>query len=203
MDGKILCLVGYYSLNAQQRLAKDASLCPEVKQQLTLSQMSASAWENFEKVWDCAKQEKIDLPGLMNTPQGLLVQMEQRLRPSDWEERLVKSFVSLGVMADFHRILIAHLHPDIRARLDKLHWTCGHNQWAEKEIQKIIAVDERAISRLSLWGRRVLGDVMSTLRQSTDRFPGLIEELDIPMEQILTELNHSHRDRMIRAGLQA
>lgn len=203
MDGKILCLVGYYALNVQQRLAKDASLCPEVEQQLTLSEMSASAWGNFQKVWACAKAEKIDLPALMNTPQGLLVQMEQRLRPSDWQERLVKSFVSLGVMADFHRILIAHLHPETRANLDGLHWTCGHNQWAEKELQKIITEDERAISRLSLWGRRVLGDVMSTLRQSTDRFPGLIGELDISIEQILDELNHSHRDRMRRSGLQA
>ena len=87
----------------QQRLAKDASLCPTVDQEIALGGMSARAWENYQKVAQVSQSLGVDLPEEMKQYMGLTVQLEERLRPTDWYERLVKSYVTMGAMSDFNR----------------------------------------------------------------------------------------------------
>ncbi len=199
-DAQRLGLIGYFTLAMQQRLAKDASLCPTVEQEIALGQMSAMAWDNYQKVAGISKNIGVDLPEEMKQYMGLTVQLEERLRPTDWYERLVKSFVTIGAMADFNRSLTAGLSPQVQAELAEVSWDCEQEKWAIPVITQACATQETVPARLSLWGRRVLGDVRSTFRQAIVGYPELAAEggQDIP-----EEIKEHHRARMERTGLKA
>lgn len=184
----------------QQRLAKDASLCPTVDQEIALGQMSARAWSNYQKVAQISENIGVDLPQEMKQYMGLTVQLEERLRPTDWYERLVKSYVTIGAMADFNRSLTGGLSPQLQTDLAEVPWDCGQEEWAVPVITQACATQATVPARLSLWGRRVLGDVRSTMRQAVLDYPELIGEgaQDIP-----EEIKDHHRARMERTGLKA
>lgn len=199
-DAQRLGLIGYFTLAMQQRLAKDASLCPTVEQEIALGQMSARAWDNYQKVAQVSENLGIDLPAEMKQYMGLTVQLEERLRPTDWYERLVKSYVTIGAMADFNRSLTAGLTPQLQADLTEVPWDCGQEEWAVPVITQACATQPTVPARLSLWGRRVLGDVRSTMRQAIVGYPELAAEgaQDIP-----EEIKEHHRVRMESTGLKA
>ncbi len=184
----------------QQRLAKDASLCPAVEQEIALGKMSATAWENYQQIAQAGKNLGVDLAEEMKQYMGLTVQLEERLRPTDWYERLVKSYVTIGAMADFNRALTAGLSPQLQTNLAEIPWDCGQEEWAVPVITQACATQPTVPARLSLWGRRVLGDVRSTIRQAILGYPELIGEgaQDIP-----EEIKEHHRLRMERTGLKA
>lgn len=184
----------------QQRLAKDASLCPTVDQEIALGQMSARAWENYEKVAQVSQNVGVELPEEMKQYLGLTVQLEERLRPTDWYERLVKSYVTIGAMADFNRSLTAGLSSQAQAELSEVAWDCGQEGWAVPVITQACATQVTVPARLSLWGRRVLGDVHSTFRQAIVGYPELTAEGG---EDIPEAIKEHHRLRMERTGLKA
>lgn len=184
----------------QQRLAKDASLCPTVDQEIALGRMSARAWENYEKVAQVSENIGVDLPEEMKQYMGLTVQLEERLRPTDWYERLVKSYVTIGAMADFNRSLTAGLSSQAQTELSEVAWDCGQEAWAVPVITQACATQVTVPARLSLWGRRVLGDVRSTFRQAIVGYPELSVEGG---EDIPEAIKEHHRLRMERTGLKA
>lgn len=199
-DAQRLGLIGYFTLAMQQRLAKDASLCPTVEQEIALGQMSARAWENYQKVAQVSQHAAVDLPEEMKQYLGLTVQLEERLRPTDWYERLVKSYVTIGAMADFNHSLTTGLSPEIQPQLAEVSWGCGQEEWAVPLITQACATQVTVPARLSLWGRRVLGDVRSTMRQAIVGYPELSGQ---GAEDIPEEIKARHRARMERAGLKA
>ena len=184
----------------QQRLAKDASLCPTVDQEIALGHMSAQAWENYQQVAQASEKIGVDLPEEMKQYLGLTIQLEERLRPTDWYERLVKSYVTIGAIADFNRSLTGGLSPQVQSELSEVAWDCGQEAWAVPVITQACATQATVPARLSLWGRRVLGDVRSTFRQAIVGYPELAAEGG---EDIPEEIKEHHRARMERTGLKA
>lgn len=184
----------------QQRLAKDASLCPTVEQEIALGRMSAQAWENYQHVAQASEKIGVDLAEEMKQYMGLTIQLEERLRPTDWYERLVKSYVTIGAIADFNRSLTGGLSPQVQSELLEVAWDCGHEAWAVPVITQACATQATVPARLSLWGRRVLGDIRSTFRQAIVGYPDLAAEGG---EDIPEEIKEHHRARMERTGLKA
>lgn len=199
-DAQRLGLIGYFTLAMQQRLAKDASLCPTVDQEIALGGMSARAWENYQKVSQVSQNLGVDLTEEMKQYMGLTVQLEERLRPTDWYERLVKSYVTIGAMSDFNRSLTGGLSSPAQAELSEVSWDCGQEAWAAPVITQACATQVTVPARLSLWGRRVLGDVRSTFRQAIVGYPELTAE---DGEDIPEAIKEHHRARMERTGLKA
>ena len=173
-DAQRLGLIGYFTLAMQQRLAKDASLCPTVEQEIALGQMSARAWENYQKVAQVSQNVAVDLPEEMKQYLGLTVQLEERLRPTDWYERLVKSYVTIGAMADFNHSLTTGLSPEIQPQLAEVSWGCGQEEWAVPLITQACATQVTVPARLSLWGRRVLGGCSLYYASSNCGLPGTV-----------------------------
>lgn len=203
-EANIFGLLGYFSLNLQQRLAKDASLCPEVKQEVALAEMSAQSWQNYCVVAQRAQAKNINLQEEMGQCLGLMQQLEERLRPGDWYERLMKSYVILGAMGQFNAILVEALPEAERAHfVQGIRWDCHQVEWAKPLLAQLAADHATIASRLSLWGRRVLGDVISMVRTAALAFPDMFVDSDLVIEELIEQLNQGHRERMTEVGLRA
>lgn len=203
-DKRIIGLMAYFSLATQHRLAKDSSLTPTAQMEIELAEMSAQAYQNFSQISALATQLEVDIAQGISTYIGLTEALEARLRPTDWYERLVKSYITVGVMADFNEHLHFFLSEQAKAQLPDLRWDCGQGQWAIPHIKLACQTQETVPSRLSLWGRRVVGDVISTLRQALANHPDILGGDDIRgMENLTQKIRSNHRERMIAASLKA
>lgn len=138
----------------------------------------------------------------MDTYLGLTEQLEARLRPTDWYERLVKSYVTLGVLADFNEHLHFFLSQEAKKQLGQIEWDCGQGTWAVPYISEVCQAQPRVSARLSLWGRRVLGDVVSTLRQALANYPDVLGGNDPRgLENLTAKIRQNHQARMEQVGL--
>lgn len=188
--GAYLCLAGH------GRLVKDAQLAPTVHDDLELLVIADRVWEAFGFLHEYAQRKDWDIEELLEPGHGSIDQLEGRLRPSDWWDRVTKTYVSVGAMADLWRIL-AEASGNGNIVTDELRGGFGHVEWAQTHI--LHAEDDATLApRLSLWGRRVLGDVVTTLRASRNFYP---QAWDNAPDDIVDQLTAHHMERMAAAGL--
>ncbi|MDO5746557.1 MAG: ferritin-like fold-containing protein [Actinomycetaceae bacterium] len=194
----------YMMLIHQARLAKDAALAPDLLQQVQLSQMSAEAWLGFQIVRDhCENREDIrHMQALQLFHDVHFSEVEARLRPGDWWERVVKTYITIGSCHDFIDYIVERLGsannsiPDEIAYFD---YSLGHEQWVIELVSNATR-DTTLAPRLSLWGRRVAGDLIALLSLVAAQIPALIPNKDV-REQMHEYINTHHNERMARAGL--
>lgn len=184
-------VAGYYALYAQGRLAKDQALAPMVVQQVALAEMSARAFDLYRLITLHAGTGLIDA---LQKSAGVTDELESRLRPGDWWERVVKTYVTIGMWSDALQTLTGERYPDVE-------FDFGHQEWASRLIEAGCAADDRLSARLSLWGRRVNGDAVSAVRAVVHDYP---ETLNVETEtELYHDLREGHTLRMQRAGLAA
>jgi hypothetical protein len=82
-------------------------------------------------------------------------------RPSNWLEGLVKAYVGDGLAADFYREIAAFLPKPDRELVEEVLADTGHAEFAVREIRAAVRANSKLVGRLSLWGRRLLGEAIS------------------------------------------
>jgi hypothetical protein len=82
-------------------------------------------------------------------------------RTSGWLEGLVKAYVGDGLASDFYREIAAFLPKPDRELVEEVLADTGHAEFAVREIQAAVRANSRLVGRLSLWGRRLLGEAIS------------------------------------------
>jgi hypothetical protein len=84
-----------------------------------------------------------------------------RTEPRTWGEALVKAYVGDGLAADFYREIAAYVDEATRALVIEALADSGNSEFAIREVGVLIEGDPTAASRLSLWGRRLVGEAIS------------------------------------------
>jgi hypothetical protein len=112
-----------------------------------------------------------------------------------------------GLASDFYREIAAFLpHPD-RALVMEVLADTGHADFAVREVRAAIKADRKVPGRLSLWGRRLVGEAMSQSQAviaEHDRLADLIiaGTGDLSGVARLTErITEAHTRRMKALGL--
>ena len=82
-------------------------------------------------------------------------------RPSTWLEGLVKAYVGDGLATDFYREIAAFLPDPDRALVLEVLADTGHADFAVREVRAAIKADRKVPGRLSLWGRRLVGEAIT------------------------------------------
>lgn len=125
-----------------------------------------------------------------------------------WQEGLLGSHVSMGILDDFFLRLSAGLPDEVTARVAGILGSDDGREGTVLLLQQAIADDPELASRLALWGRRMVGDVLlvarSALSQSVAELVGnrpLSDEARI--EPVVTEIIAAHTRRMDALGLTA
>ena len=86
--------------------------------------------------------------------------------PADWLEGLMKAYVGDGVGVDFYREVARFLDPDTQALVLDVLADTGHSAFVVATVREAIATDPRVAGRLALWGRRLMGEMLSQAQRT-------------------------------------
>ncbi|MBJ7280378.1 MAG: hypothetical protein JHD31_00690 [Rhodoluna sp.] len=137
----------------------------------------------------------------------------------DWYEVIVKVYLTSGLLDDFYFRLAAGLSDELQAEVEKALRDKTFEKFAKKVLVEAVTADSVLGSRLALWGRRLMGDVLLELRAAFDNrklahVPKTkvltVEEEDAvnlaayaKLEPLISELTGAHSARMETIGLTA
>jgi len=125
-----------------------------------------------------------------------------------WEEGLLGVHVSMGILDDFFLRLSAGLPDDVSTSVARVLGGDDGREGTVRVLQKAIEDDPQVSSRLALWGRRMVGDVLLVARSALSRSAAelvgnrpLSDEARI--EPVVTDIIAAHTRRMDALGLTA
>jgi len=157
----LLGVLSLGELTAFERLAADAEMAPTLADKAALAAMAVAEFHHFERLRDRLAELGVDTDRAMAPFRDPLEAFHDHTAPSDWLEGLVKAYVGDGLATDFYREIAVFLpDPDRDLVLDVLADT-GHAGFAVREVRAAISRDRRLAGRLSLWGRRLVGEAIS------------------------------------------
>jgi hypothetical protein len=128
--------------------------------------------------------------------------------PADYPEALVKIYVGDGIAADFYREVAQFLDADSKALVETVCGDLGHSAFVVPTVRSMIAADRTLASRLSLWGRRLVGEALSqSQRVAAEREAMgelLVGSTDLAeLGRMFARLTDAHAARMRELGLNA
>ncbi len=171
---ELLALVAHLQHVAFGRLAEDAREAPQIAQQLELSRLAAAAVHRRDRVLTRVTELGGDAEECVGTFAALLDDFDSRTQPSTWWERLLRSYVAEGVSDDFCRIAAGAVDETSRVLLLEVLDDAAHAELAVAELETAGAQDEVLVSRLALWGRRLVGEALGVVQQALAGHPALV-----------------------------
>ena len=197
-----LSVVGVVAISrtaACTRYAKDADRAPQMAARVDLLRMSAWEVSSFDRVVALASAHGIDAAGAAERFTDVLGDLDERLRPLDWAERLVKTYIAFGLLIDFGMALSDSLAEPLRSGLIDELGQDPISSYAIAELEASIAADSQLAARLGLWGRRVVGEEIGTFQRLLGQFPELLGS--VAPEQFHAVLSQGAVSRMKGLGL--
>lgn len=157
----LLGMVAYGELSAFERMAADARLAPDLRRRAAMSEMAAVEIANYGRLAARLGEVGADPEAAMTPYVSVLQAYHDSTEPRDWLEALTKAYVGDGVADDFFREVAKLVaEPDRRLVLDVLHER-RYDEFAVAEIRRATEADAKTRHRLSMWARRLVGEVLS------------------------------------------
>ena len=203
----LLGVLAYAELTAFDRLAEDARLAPTLGGRAALARMAAAEIAHHGRLTDRLTELGADPAVAMAPFVSALDAFHEGTRPSTWLEGLVKAYVGDGLASDFYREIAAFLpDPDRTLVLDVLADT-GHADFAVREVRAAIKADRKVPGRLSLWGRRLVGEAITQTQAVIAEHDRLAELIitgtgDLAgVGRLIERITSAHTKRMKALGL--
>lgn len=197
----VVGLVAYAALAAMTRLAKDGDQAPTIETHIEHARMAAHAFQAFEQLEVWSEHRGVDLAAVAGMYSGLFDDLDVRTRPTTWWERSVKTYVTQGVIADMLRQVCERheIFQDVPGPL----WDMGQGNWVRANLAPRTASDEQLAARLSLWARRVGGEVLGLMRSTLFTHPELTKGDPDTVDAIVAWVTKRHKERMAEINLKA
>ena len=203
----LLGVLAYAELTAFDRLAEDARVAPTLDGRASLARMAAAEIAHHGRLTDRLVELGADPSAAMAPFVSALDAFHEGTRPSTWLEGLVKAYVGDGLATDFYREIASFLpEPDKALVLEVLADT-GHAEFAVREVRAAIKADRKVPGRLSLWGRRLVGEAI-TQTQAVIAEHDRLAELIITgtgdlrgVSRLIERITDAHTKRMKALGL--
>jgi hypothetical protein len=212
----LLGVLAYGELSAFERLAADAAMAPTVGDKAELSGMAVAEYRHFVRLRDRLVELGADPDLAMHPFRAGVDGFHDSTAPADWLEGLVKAYVGDGIAADFYREVAAYLDPSTRDLVLDVVADTGHSEFAVDRVLAAIEADPRVGGRLALWGRRLVGEMLSQAqRVAADRdalvslivggmTPAGQPSFDLSeLSRMFGRLTENHTKRMQTLGLSA
>lgn len=208
----LLGVLAYGELVAFERTAADASLAPTLEDKAALARMAAAEFAHYEQISAHLTSLGSDPIAAMQPFVSALNQFHNTLTPRDWFEGLLKAYVGDGIANDFYREISSHLDAETAKLVAEVLADVGHADFAVERIRIAIEQDPKIAGRLALWGRRLMGEMISQATLVAGSRPALQELFFQPQSSETTKsatdltamvnrLTVSHAKRMDVLGL--
>jgi hypothetical protein len=203
----LLGALAYAELTAFDRLAEDARMAPTLTGRAALAKMAAAEIAHHGRLTERLAELGVDPAQAMAPFVAALDAFHESTRPSTWLEGLVKAYVGDGLAADFYREIAAFLPEPDRALVLEVLADTGHADFAVREVRAAIKADRKVPGRLSLWGRRLVGEAMSQSQAVIAEHDRLAELIiagtgDLSgVARLIQRITDAHTKRMKALGL--
>lgn len=206
----LLGLLGAGEYLAFERLVSEASLAPSLSSRLRVAQIALAELDHHYALRARLDELGVDPDQAMEAFLAPLERYHRMTAPSDWLESLVKAYVGDSIATDFYREMAVLLDRDTAELVLEVCSEQGKTEVVVDEVRTAIAADPRVSGRLALWGRRLVGEMISqaqTVAAERDALADLVMgepvagQLDLVA--MLERLTGAHVKRMAALGLSA
>lgn len=204
----LLAVLAYGELQAFERLSMDAVLSPDLAGREAVTEMAIGEYGHYKILVEGLRARGADPMSAMRPFVAPIENFHRSTAPADYPEALVKIYVGDGIAADFYREVAQFLDPDSKALVDEVCADLGHSAFVVPTVRHMISQDRTLASRLSLWGRRLVGEALSqSQRVAAEREAMgelLVGSTDLAeLGRMFARLTDAHTARMRELGLNA
>lgn len=209
----LLGILAYGALTAFERLAEDAQAAPTLPDKVQLATVAARQINHFNAVSARLASMGTEVMAAMRPFHAPFDTFHDYTKPRDWYEGLVKAYVGDGFAADFYREVAAFVDADTRDLVYEVLADEDLHAYIVAQVRKAVEQDPKLAGRLSLWGRRLVGEALSQAqRVAADRdaltslLTGTVDRpgMDLAaISRMFSRLVANHTKRMAELGLQA
>jgi hypothetical protein len=189
--------LAYLELSSFEIMTSEIKFAPSTAAKAALSEASAKSFDKYRSLSRRLAALGFDPTDAMDPFTERIDLFHSRTNGLDWHETVLKLYLSLGLLEEFYRKLAGGLSAELHADVDKALNDKTIDKFAKKVLTDAMAKDPILGSRLALWGRRIMGDVLLEMRAAVPS--ASLEEL----EPLIAELNGPHSLRMDAIGLAA
>lgn len=203
----LLGVLAYGELTACIRMATDADLAPSLRIKAQMAGFAAAEYRQYELLVDRLAAIGAGAEESMQPFVTPFSAFHTRTAPRSWVEGLVKAYVGDGIAKDFYREMASFVDEETRGVMDHALDDAGMGEFIVGVVRDAMRTDPTAKGRLSLWGRRLLGEALSqgqAVAVERDALSGLLVGGGADLAQIgemFTRLTDRHSERMTRLGL--
>lgn len=204
----LLAVLAYGELQAFDRLSQDAVLAPDLAGREAVTEMAIGEYGHYKVLAEGLRARGADPQTAMAPFVEAIDNFHASTAPADYPEALVKIYVGDGIAADFYREVAQFVDEDSRVLVDQVCDDLGHSSFVVPTVRSMIAADKTLASRLSLWGRRLIGEALSqSQRVAAEREAMgelLVGSTDLgELGRMFARLTDAHAGRMRELGLNA
>ncbi len=204
----LLGVLAYGELQAFERLSLDAVLSPDLAGREAVTEMAIGEYGHYKILVEGLRARGADPMSAMRPFVAPIENFHKSTAPADYPEALVKIYVGDGIAADFYREVAQFLDEDSRGLVDEVCADLGHSAFVVPTVRRMITQDRTLASRLSLWGRRLVGEALSqSQRVAAEREAMgelLVGSTDLAeLGRMFARLTDAHAARMRELGLNA
>jgi len=206
----LLGVLAYGKLSTFDRLAADARGAPTLDGRVALSRLAAVEVGHHQLLDKHLAGLGVSVLGAMSPFVALRDAYDAQTVPRTWLESLVKAYIGDGLAAEFYRQIAAGLPEGTAELVDLVTADAGYGAFVEREVRATV-VDPQVRDRLTLWGRRLFGEVVTQGQLILAERPALARLLTgadqtaatVTTATLVKRAQAGHRRRMTDLGLKS
>jgi len=211
--------LAYLQLSNFEILTAALKYSPNTQYKAELSEAAARSFDKYRQLSKKLVELGADPAEQMNPFKERIAVFHSNTTGLDWYEVIIKVYLSSGLLDDFYLRLASGLKEDLQLEVEKALKDRAFEKFAKRVLAEAISSDPVLGSRLALWGRRLMGDVLLEIRAAFDnrklahipksRKLSVEEENKVnlsayaKLEPLISELTGTHSQRMEALGLTA
>ena len=211
--------LAYLELSQFELLTNELKYSPNTQYKAELSEAAAKSFEKYRGIARILASLAIDTTDAMDPFTERIQTFHSRTSGNDWFEAIIKVYLVSGFLDDFYRRLSVGLPADVRVDVERALNDKTFDKFAKRVLLESMADDPQLASRLAVWGRRLMGDVLLELRGAFDnrKLAGVPKSKTLTLEEerivnlqsysklepLVSELMANHSMRMDALGLTA